>query len=84
MIEVLPGEDKMHKILKANNIVLMRSKSAFGIQFNVLHHPAKTQIYTKLGTFTIKPTSDMDIPTTVLNETDKVLSTIPDFPPLKR
>lgn len=77
----------MHKILKANNLFLIRSKSAFGVQFVVMHHPPKAQIYTKLGTFTIKVTADMDksqLPVMILDEVDKVIGTIPDFPLLKR
>jgi len=86
-MDPLPGEDKMHQILKKNNLILIRSRSAFGVQFNVLHHPAKTQVYTKLGTFTIKVTIDMDmtqLPATILDEVDNVLSKIPEFPLLKR
>lgn len=87
MMDPLPGEDKMHQILKKANLILMRSKTTFGVQFNVLHHPPKTQVYTKLGSFTIKMTSETDmnqLPGMRLDEVDKVLQTIPDFPPLKR
>jgi hypothetical protein len=53
-MEQLPGEDKLHKFLKANNIVLMRSRSPFGEAFKILHHMPKTQMYSELGVFTIK------------------------------
>lgn len=58
-MEALPGEDKLHKLLKANNLVLMRSRSPFGEAFKIFHHMPKTQMYSELGVFTIKKETKM-------------------------
>lgn len=80
-MDVLPGEDKMHQVLKRNNIILIRNNSPFGEQFNVLHHPPKTQIYSKLGTFTIakdkKQAHLAEYPAMILGETKNVVDEYP-------
>lgn len=50
----LPGEDDLHKFLKAKHLILVRARSPMGYVYRVVHQPPKLPIHSELGTILIK------------------------------
>ena len=52
-MEVLPGEDDLHKFLKSKHLIMVRVRTPFGYACRIVHQPPKLPVHSELGTIQI-------------------------------
>ena len=55
-MEVLPGEDDLHKFLKSKHLIMVRVRTPFGYACRIVHQPPKLPVHSELGTIQISKT----------------------------